>query len=231
MICAGSHRFEVCSNKNDQDRKCANCGGHHTASYGGCPFMQRERNIQQVRVKENLSYKEALMKEKQCRQEVQIMNTNRLNYPEVHNNSKTNNLNAERRDMTDVLSHASSSSSSATEVKKVEVGIQTDRDASTETVIEESIIANVEKTLIRQLSENFITEQLAACLVEIFTAIGKADTLKKKCTVVTNAFDTHYSKKISPNILHDEVSKTIHIDEKTETRASTKRDSSKRYGK
>ena len=37
------------------------------------------------------------MKEKQCMQDVQVMHATRLNYLEVHNNSKTNNLNAERR--------------------------------------------------------------------------------------------------------------------------------------
>ena len=41
--CAGPHHTSKCDiNKTDQV-KCANCGGHHTANFGGCPDYQQKR--------------------------------------------------------------------------------------------------------------------------------------------------------------------------------------------
>ncbi|GBM40285.1 hypothetical protein AVEN_34225-1 [Araneus ventricosus] len=39
VICAGTHEYRDCPNKNKENfvTKCANCGGNHTASYRGCP--------------------------------------------------------------------------------------------------------------------------------------------------------------------------------------------------
>ncbi len=40
--------------------KCCNCGGKHSVAYGGCEVMKKEREIQQVRTQNKLTYAEAL---------------------------------------------------------------------------------------------------------------------------------------------------------------------------
>lgn len=41
-------------------RKCCNCGGDHTAAYGGCPARRKAVVVPQVRTAKNLSYAEAV---------------------------------------------------------------------------------------------------------------------------------------------------------------------------
>ncbi|GBM07309.1 hypothetical protein AVEN_187862-1 [Araneus ventricosus] len=45
VICAGSHESKECPNKIKEnfERKCANCGGNHTASYRGCPKLPKTK--------------------------------------------------------------------------------------------------------------------------------------------------------------------------------------------
>lgn len=41
-------------------KKCCNCGGDHTAAYGGCPARKQAVMIQQIRTSRNLSYADAV---------------------------------------------------------------------------------------------------------------------------------------------------------------------------
>lgn len=55
--CGGNHEYGQC----DHDQpKCCNCGGNHSVSYGGCEVVKREREIQQVRVQNKITYAEAV---------------------------------------------------------------------------------------------------------------------------------------------------------------------------
>lgn len=40
--------------------KCCNCGGEHSVAYWGCKVIKREVAVQQIRVKEKVSYAEAV---------------------------------------------------------------------------------------------------------------------------------------------------------------------------
>ncbi|KAH6921520.1 hypothetical protein HPB50_002100 [Hyalomma asiaticum] len=41
-ICAGSHPHQLCTADKTKERRCANCGGDHTATYAHCPAKMRE---------------------------------------------------------------------------------------------------------------------------------------------------------------------------------------------
>ena len=61
LVCSGPHKHTECTVKDDcTKQKCANCGGEHTANYRGCPKLLKEKLIQVTRVKENLSYRDAI---------------------------------------------------------------------------------------------------------------------------------------------------------------------------
>ena len=60
VVCSGPHRVANCPNKNTKSPMCSNCKGAHTASYGGCPFMKRAKEVEQVRARRKLSYRDAL---------------------------------------------------------------------------------------------------------------------------------------------------------------------------
>jgi hypothetical protein len=64
VLCTGDHELKECKNRTDQTRKCTNCGGAHTASYGGCKQMKVEKTIQKTRAECGLSYAAALRKVK-----------------------------------------------------------------------------------------------------------------------------------------------------------------------
>ena len=64
VICAGEHKLENCPNKENGNKKCANCEGDHTASYSKCPFIIKEKEVQTIRATEGLSYSDAVKKQK-----------------------------------------------------------------------------------------------------------------------------------------------------------------------
>lgn len=58
--CGEDHEYDKCGKK--MQPKCCNCGGEHSVTYAGCRIMKREMQIQQVRVKNKISYAEAIKK-------------------------------------------------------------------------------------------------------------------------------------------------------------------------
>ena len=60
VICSEDHSYKECPNKDNV--KCSNYGKNHAASYGSCVAMKKEMEIQKVRTKENLSYRDAAIK-------------------------------------------------------------------------------------------------------------------------------------------------------------------------
>ena len=48
-----------CPNK--EVPKCSNCGGAHTASYGGCITIKEQKSIQKIKTITNVSYRDAII--------------------------------------------------------------------------------------------------------------------------------------------------------------------------
>jgi len=65
VVCSGPHSSKECAVKNKEEMKCYNCGGCHTANYGGCPFIKHAKVIEKIRAEEKLSYREAAIKAKE----------------------------------------------------------------------------------------------------------------------------------------------------------------------
>lgn len=55
--CSGDHEYGQCGE--GVRPKCCNCGGEHSVAYWGCEVMKREAEVQNIRVKEKVSYAEA----------------------------------------------------------------------------------------------------------------------------------------------------------------------------
>jgi len=58
-VCAGPHKYTECSNRDD--KKCANCGGSHSASYRECPKFLASKTLVQHAAVNRLSYRDALI--------------------------------------------------------------------------------------------------------------------------------------------------------------------------
>lgn len=56
VICSGPHNYKSCK---DKENFCANCGGKHTASYGGCPIMKQAKKVELIRSQKRITYSEA----------------------------------------------------------------------------------------------------------------------------------------------------------------------------
>lgn len=60
--CGGEHEYGKC--ERGAKIKCCNCGGEHSAAYKGCDAHKKAVQIQNVKVKEKLTYVEAIRKVK-----------------------------------------------------------------------------------------------------------------------------------------------------------------------
>lgn len=65
--CSGQHEYGKCGE--GVKPKCCHCGGDHSAAYWGCEIMKREVEVQQVRMKEKVSYAEAVKKTQKVEQQ------------------------------------------------------------------------------------------------------------------------------------------------------------------
>lgn len=204
VICAGEHKLADCPNKNDKEKnKCANCGANHTASYGGCKFIQKESDIQKIRAKDNISYRDAINKqtEKNTIHETEgcpIQNTiNEYSYATVVARSDTTHRTPAKHAIIQKI------------VQTTEASTQTMIEASTNTNTEilldaeDSLLKKIEAIIIKVMSENLINEKMATCMLEVACSATQNDTLKKKCSVVADTFSTHFQKEISSEILYE----------------------------
>nr|XP_055046932.1 uncharacterized protein LOC129432503 [Misgurnus anguillicaudatus] len=73
-VCRGKVRCSRCGDEHEYDKcpenaviKCCNCGGPHSAAYGGCKVQMEAREVQKYKVGNKVSYAEAL---KACRHRV-----------------------------------------------------------------------------------------------------------------------------------------------------------------
>jgi hypothetical protein len=58
VVCSGAHNVKNCTHQGSP--LCCNCGGQHTASYGGCSFMKQAKAVERIRVENKVSYREAV---------------------------------------------------------------------------------------------------------------------------------------------------------------------------
>jgi hypothetical protein len=63
VVCGGPHSVKDCTVQGNPH--CCNCGGQHTASYGGCRFVKEAKAVERIRVKQKISYHDALRVVKQ----------------------------------------------------------------------------------------------------------------------------------------------------------------------
>lgn len=63
--CGGDHGYGECGV--GVQPKCCSCGGAHSVAYGGCEVMKHEVEVQQVKVKNKITYAEAVKEVKQKR--------------------------------------------------------------------------------------------------------------------------------------------------------------------
>ena len=69
LLCAGLHELPECDRKKDNARLtsevcCPNCKGKHTANYGGCPNYKMANKVEQIRVTNKISYRDAVKMQK-----------------------------------------------------------------------------------------------------------------------------------------------------------------------
>lgn len=56
--CLGDHAFGKCGK--DVPVKCCNCGGDHSAAFGGCEIQKQEREVQRYKILNKVSYAQAV---------------------------------------------------------------------------------------------------------------------------------------------------------------------------
>lgn len=61
--CSGDHEYGKCGE--EVRPKCCNCGGNHSVAFWGCEVMKKEVKVQQIKLKENISYVEAVKRTEQ----------------------------------------------------------------------------------------------------------------------------------------------------------------------
>jgi len=61
ILCTGEHNHKGCASKGDDEKKkSANFGGKHTSNSKDCPNIKQEKEVQLIRVNQNLSYRDAV---------------------------------------------------------------------------------------------------------------------------------------------------------------------------
>ncbi|KAF2357068.1 Reverse transcriptase domain [Trinorchestia longiramus] len=58
VVCSGPHTSNECNKTTG--RTCCNCGGNHTANYGGCPKIKQAKEVEKTRQMQKLSYRDAV---------------------------------------------------------------------------------------------------------------------------------------------------------------------------
>ncbi|KAF2348766.1 hypothetical protein FHG87_020480 [Trinorchestia longiramus] len=58
VVCSGPHTSNECNKTTG--RICCNCGGNHTANYGGCPKIKQAKEVEKPRQIQKLSYRDAV---------------------------------------------------------------------------------------------------------------------------------------------------------------------------
>lgn len=182
VICSEEHRHIDCPNKNNT-KKCANCKENHTSNYGGCQKMKEAKEIQKIKVNENLSYRDALLKFNSKKQSPSVNQEIQIN----DNNVDLNNNEVSQS----AIGHVSTCATKS----YADVGTQTEP------------LSDNDKSQVPHLNET----KLASCLLDILNSITKADSIGKRCAAITRAFNTHLGTSIAQSSLLSEVRVNRHF--------------------
>lgn len=160
--CAGSHETRDCPNRgsNQQQVRCANCKGNHTASYGGCEFIKRAKEIEKIRAETRMSYRDAVTSVK-----------NNVNQKFHNPTILTDNIPSTNQDHSTVT-HPSIRPKIRPQYKQVS-------DASTQTFQEQKQV----QTQMVYCDQKF-GAQLAILLVKV-VQMKKNDSLENQLTTIT----------------------------------------------
>ena len=177
VICSEDHSYKECPNK--ENVKCSNCGKNHAASYGGCVAMKKEMEIQKVRTKENLSYRDAAIKISKPQKRLIIQSINQ------ERQGQTIEKNQEYRNSTNNKEYKTIST------QTVNTGTQTKE--SNQIYTEEKLAAFMLEVLNQVLSSNTtMTKRTAVVTKAIENHFGK------KISIVTTTNPSRVSIPITP---------------------------------
>ena len=187
LICSGPHKFQDCINK--ENKKCSNCGGNHTSSYGGCERMKVEVKIQKIRAQNNISYRDAVMTHYKENKESSTM------IARVTNTDPKRSLQQSGGDVQRGANEMNYQHKENT--TRVSVGVQT--------MIEEEKV-EINKRITSTNEEN---SKLACCILEIVSHLSKADSVTKKISLISKAFETHLGLNLREEDLQQVVKNTL----------------------
>lgn len=172
LLCAGNHKVSDCPNKETNTKKCTNCTKDHSANFAGCPFMMREKEVQKIRAKNNLTYRDATLK---------YNSINRLSVSNREENATSNDHRFDRQ-----------------VVHKVSVGTQTNINTRVDSAREEKVESNNHRNIPINMINN---EKFALFLMEVIASTLKSPSLAYQCNKISDAFDNHLGVKINKNSL------------------------------
>ena len=177
LFCAGNHLVDTCPNKLEGQKKCGNCNGNHTANYGGCMQNKNDKVVQNIRIEENISYRDAVKKFNTISQvnESETQHANNILTPSDASvrpklKPRATNLNSILRKNTNKVN--------TTTQKIYETGYSLSNNNS---------------------EMDFV--KLAACLLEMIPQIGKETNLRKKCAITCQLFKKYFGKTLEINDL------------------------------
>lgn len=82
--CGEDHEYDKCTN----DLKCCNCGGPHSAAYGGCEFQLKAKEVQKFKIEHKVSYAEAV---KSCQKKEIRVEEVKTDEKQLERNTETGN--------------------------------------------------------------------------------------------------------------------------------------------
>ena len=165
VICAGDHGYKECTNKADPDKvKCTNCGQKHTASYGGCNFIREEKSRQLLRVQENISYREALIKFNDRKKETSVENKHHQSRQEYNVKTKVVPV-----------------------VEEWRANVSTQTDFNNDEISKQKI-----EDFIQEKIHSLLAEKLQECLMEILSSTERTESSTvKKGDIVSKVIKAH----------------------------------------
>ena len=187
MICAKEHKYNECPNRENGTKMCANCGQNHAANYSGCVKMRKEREVQQMRCKEHITYSNAVRKIRERDQ----MNGNQMEGSCMQGG--TPNIKA-------------SGWKAALQAQPGTSGRYTERthmtarkETRTSEVATQTVKVTDSSTSTGQISNDgeMQDERQAAFLLEVISAVTQANSVQKRCKLIVEAYETYFNSSLS----------------------------------
>jgi hypothetical protein len=181
VICAGPHALKDCP-KTEGQVKCVNCGGAHTASYGGCILMKTAFQLEKVRAVQKVTYSEALAVVNQKKDGI---NPERVNGKQ----GQGTRLGVSYSQMLAGVNQDQAYTRKST----MSVGCQTETTNTTETQTSDQSDAMVGNTAGSSFQPD---EKFCAVLIEMAGLMSATMGQKFRCVMASNVIKKHYGKVI-----------------------------------